>query len=141
MGGTQGVKRREQGASPYDGLMYPLIRELHDRIYFGKWRGETGTNDDLEKVWRQLEEYVELLEAEVGPDAPSSQRDYLGKAKSALALSDPRANWGSELFQAINATLSYGHSVLNLLLRSRGETNHVSRNFAPYYDFTCDADE
>ena len=133
--------RRAEGASPYDGLMYPRIRELHDQIYFGKWRGAPGTDDDLEKVWRQLQEYVKLLEAEVGPDASSSQRDYLGKAKSALALSDPCANRGSELFQAINATLSYGHSVLNLLLRSRGEANHVSRDFAPHYDFTCDADE
>lgn len=141
MAGTEGVKRKEQGGSPYAGLTYPQIRELHDRIYFGKWRGATGTDDDLEKVWRQLKGYVKLLEAEVGPDAPSSQRDYLGKAKSALALSDPRTNRGSELFQAINATLSYGHSVLNLLLRSRGEANHVSRDFAPYYDFACDADE
>jgi len=135
------MNRRTKRASPYAGLTYPQIRELHDRIYFGRWRGATGTDHDLEEVWRELEEYVKLLEAEVGPDAPSSQRDYLGKAKSALALSDPRANRGSELFQAINATLSYGHSVLNLLLRSRGEANHVSRDFAPHYDFTCDADE
>ena len=127
--------------SPYAGLSYPRIRELHDRIYFGRWRGATGTDHDLEEVWRQLQEYVKLMEAEAGPDAPSSLRDYLGKAKSALTLSDPRANRGSELLQAINTTLSYGHSVLNLLLKSRGEANHVSRDFAPYYDFECDADE
>ena len=132
-----GVER----TSPYAGLSYPRIRELHDQIYFGKWRGVSGTDDGLDQVWQQLGEYVELLEAEVAPDAPSNQRDYLGKAKAALALSDPCTNRGSELFQAINATLSYGHSVLNLLLRSRGEANHVSRDFAPYYDFTCDADE
>ncbi len=135
------MRRIPEGASPYAGLTYPQIRKLHDRIYFGKWREASGTDDDLEEVWRQLQEYVRLLEAEVGPDAPSNQRDYLGRAKSALALSDHRTNRGSELFQAINATLSYGHSVLNLLLRSRGEGNHVSRDFAPYYDFACDADE
>ena len=132
-----GVER----TSPYAGLSYPRIRELHDQIYFGRWRGSTGTDNDLEKVWRQLQEYLKLLAAEVGHDAPSAQRDYLGKAKSALALSDPRTNRGSELFQAINSTLSYGHSVLNLLLRSRGEANHVSRDFALHYDFTCDAEE
>jgi len=121
--------------------MYPHIRELHDQIYFGGWRGVSGTDDDLEDVWRQLREYVQLLAAEVGPDAPLAQRDYLGKAKAALALSDPRTNHGSELFQAINATLSYGHSVLNLLLRSRGEASHVSRDFAPYYDSAGNADE
>ena len=135
------MKQRGRGQSLYDGLQYPRIRERHDQIYFGRWREASGTDDDLEEVWRQLQGYVKLLEAEVGPDAPSSQRDYLGKAKSALALSDPRTNRGSELFQAINATLSYGHSVLNLLLRARGEANHVSRDFAPYYDFACDADE
>ena len=135
------MKQRGRGQSLYDGLQYPRIRELHDQIYFGRWRGVSGTDGDLEQVWQQLQGYVKLLEAEVGPDAPSDQRDYLGKAKSALALSDPRTNHGSELFQAINATLSYGHSVLNLLLRSRGEANHLSRDFAPYYDFSCDADE
>ena len=133
--------RKTMRASPYAGLSFANIRELHDRIYFGRWRGATGTDHDLEEVWRQLQEYVKLVAAEVGPDAPSSLRDYLGKAKSALTLSDPRANRGSELLQAINATLSYGHSVLNLLLRSRGEANHVSRDFAPYYDFACNADE
>ena len=133
--------RKTEGPSPYAALTYPHIRELHDQIYFGRWRAVSGTDDDLEQVWQQLQGYVKLLEAEVGPDAPSDQRDYLGKAKSALGLSNPRTNHGSELFQAINATLSYGHSVLNLLLRSRGEASHVSREFAPYYDFTCDADE
>ncbi len=134
------MNRKPQG-SPYGGLSYPRIRELHDQIYFGKWRGASGTDDDLEEVWRQLQEYLKLLVAEVGSGAPSGQRDYLDKAKSALALSDPGTNHGSELFQAINATLSYGHSVLNLLLRSRGEVTHVSRDFAPYYDFAGNADD
>ncbi|MBI4382266.1 MAG: hypothetical protein HY574_13895 [candidate division NC10 bacterium] len=133
--------RRADGPSPYAALTYPHIRELHDWIYFGRWRGLSGTDADLEQVWQQLQEYVKLLEAEVGPDAPSDQRDYLGRARSALALSDPRTNHGSELFQAINATLSYGHSVLNLLLRSRGEASHVSRDFALYYDSAGNVDE
>jgi hypothetical protein len=135
------MDRRGEGRSPYLGLSYAAIRELHDKIYYGKWRGVSGTDGDLEHVWQQLQEYVKLLEAEVGSDAPSDQRNYLGKAKSALALSDPRTNHGAELFQAINATLSYGHSVLNLLLRARGEATHVSRDFAPYYDVGHDADE
>ncbi len=135
------MKPRGLGQSLYAGLLYPDLRELHDRIYFGRWRGVSGTDGDLEQVWQQLQGYVKLLEAEVGRDAPSDQRGYLGKAKSVLGLSDPRTNHGSELFQAINATLSYGHSVLNLLLRSRGQANHVSRDFAPYYDFGCHADE
>lgn len=135
------MKRRPDGASPYDGLSYPHIRELHDKIYFGRWRGASGTDDDLEQVSQQLQEYVTLLVGEVGPDAPSDQRKYLEKAKSALALSSPRTNHGSELFQAINSTLSYGHSVLNLLLRLRGEATHVSRDFASYYDSAGNADE
>jgi hypothetical protein len=135
------MNRGGERTSPYLGLAHAAIRELHDKIYFGRWRGVSGTDKDLDDVWRQLQEYVQLLAAEVGPDAPLAQRDYLGKAKAALALSDPRTNHGSELFQAINATCSYGHSVLNLLLRSRGEASHVSRDFAPYYDFADNADE
>lgn len=135
------MEQEPEYVSPYAGLSYARIRELHDRIYFGRWRGVSGTDADLEQVWRQLQEYVGLLAAEVAPDAPSGQRDYLAKTKSALALSDPRAIRGSELFQAINATLSYGHSVLNLLLRAKGEASHISRDFAPYHDFACDADE
>ena len=135
------MNRGGERTSPYLGLAHAAIRELHDKIYFGRWRGVSGTDDDLEQVWQQLQGYVKLLEAEVGPAAPSDQRDYLGKAKSALGLSNPRTNHGSELFQAINATLSYGHSVLNLLLRSRGEASHVSRDFAPYYDSAGNADE
>lgn len=135
------MKRKPEGPSPYAGLVYAYIRQLHDQIYFGKWRGASGTDADLNEVWRQLQEYVRLLEAEVGPDAHLSQCDYLGKATSALAKSDPQTNRAPEFFQAINATLSYGHSVLNLLLQSRGEPNHISRDFAPYYDFACDADE
>ena len=135
------MNRGGERTSPYLGLAHAAIRELHDKIYFGRWRGVSGTDKDLDDVWRQLQEYVQLLAAEVGPDAPPDQRDYLGKAKAALAVSDPRANRGPELFQAINATLSYGHSVLNLLLRSVGETNHLSRDFAPYYAFALDADE
>ena len=135
------MNRGGERTSPYLGLAHAAIRELHDKIYFGRWRGVSGTDKDLDDVWRQLQAYIQLLAAEVGPDAPLAQRDYLGKAKAALALSDPRTNHGSALFQAINATLSYGHSVLNLLLRSVGETNHLSRNFAPYYDYALDADE
>jgi hypothetical protein len=134
--------RQGLGVQPsYKGLRYADIRKLHDRIYFGKWRELSGTDADLEEAWRQLQQYVRLLSAEVGPDAPSDQRDYLVKARVSLDRSDPSTTRGSELLQAMNATLSYGHSVLNLLLRSRGEANHISRDFAPYYGLGCDVDE
>jgi hypothetical protein len=125
---------REGDSGPiYAGLEYPDIRQLHDRIYYGKWRSVSATDADLDEAWRQLQQYVALLGAEVVPDAPSDFQDYLGKATSALARSDPRVDGSAELFQAMNAALSYGHRVLNLLLRSCGEANHVTRDFARYY--------
>jgi hypothetical protein len=42
---------------------------------------------------------------------------------------------------AINNVLSYGHRLLNFLLRARGESNHVSRDFAKYHESVDDGDD
>lgn len=53
----------------------------------------------------------------------------------------PAPTRAPDLFRAMNAALSYGHRVLDLLLRARGEGNHVSRDFAGYHDLAEGGDE
>lgn len=45
---------RHAPSPPYHGLMYSHLREIHDRIYFGAWRGPSPTLSDLRGVTRQL---------------------------------------------------------------------------------------
>jgi len=124
---------------PYTELSFGRIREIHDQVYFGRWRGPSPTDDDLLQAQRQLSEFVELLVAEAGTNPPPDQRDYLDKTLAAFR--DIQVRRGSELFQALNNTLSYGHRLLNFLLRARGEAHHVSRDFAPYHVFGSEGDE
>ena len=133
------MERPAARKSPYTELSFGWIREIHDQVYFGPWRGPSPTDDDLLQAHRQLSEFIEMLKAEAGTDPPPDQRDYL--AKTLAAFRDTQTQRGSELFQALNNTLSYGHRLLNFLLRARGEANHVSRDFAQYHLFSSDGDE
>jgi hypothetical protein len=123
---------------PYTGLCLGRIREIHDEVYFGRWRGPSPTDEDLRAAQQGLSEFIELPVAEAGNNPPPEQRDYLDKALTAFR--DIQTRWGAELFQALNNTLSYGHRVLNFLLRARGEGNHVSRDFARYHVFGAEGD-
>jgi hypothetical protein len=98
---------------------------LHDRIYFGKWREASGTDDDLEEVWRQLQEYVRLLEAEVGT--------YLEKAHGAYLRADARLYPDAATLN-LDTTLSCAHHALNNLLRSQGTPGHDPMTFESFYD-------
>lgn len=126
---------------PYDHLTYGRLREIHDQIYFGKWRAASPQDTDLEEAHQRLCAFADLLAAEVAPDAPAEQREYLRKAQAELAGADPRTNRAPDLFRAMNAALSYGHRVLDLLLRARGEGNHPSRDFAGHHDLAEGGDE
>ena len=124
---------------PYTGLLFGRIREIHDRVYFGRWRREDATENDLQITRRQLAEFVDLLVREAGSNPPLDQRDYLDKTLGAFR--DAQTFQGSELLLALNNTLSYGHRLLNFLLRARGEPNHVSRDFAKYHESSDEGDE
>ena len=125
--------------APYTELSYGRIRQIHDQVYFGPWRGPSPTDEDLARAQRQLSEFIEMLVAEAGTDPPADQRDYL--AKTLAAFRDIQLTQGSELFKAMNDALSYGHRLLNFLLRARGEANHASRDFAEHHVFSSDGDE
>jgi len=124
---------------PYTELLFGRIREIHDRVYFGRWRREDATENDLQGATRQLAEFVDLLVREAGSNPPPDQRDYLDKTLGAFR--DTQTLRGSELLLALNNTLSYGHRLLNFLLRARGEPNHVSRDFAMYHESSDEGDE
>jgi hypothetical protein len=124
---------------PYTELSLGRIREIHDRVYFGRWRDGSATDHDLEETRRQLSEFVGLLVGEVEAQPPPDLGGYL--EKTLAAHGDVQTLQDSELFQAINNTLSYGHRLLNFLLRAKGEPNHVSRDFAVYHESSGDGDE
>ena len=124
---------------PYTELLFGRIREIHDQVYFGRWRREDATENDLQGARRQLAEFVDLLVREAGSNPPLDQRDYLDKTLGAFR--DAQTLQGSEFLLALNNTLSYGHRLLNFLLRARGEPNHVSRDFAKHHESSDEGDE
>ncbi len=133
------MERAAANTAPYADLSYGRIREIHDAAYFGRWRGSAPTDADIARAQRQLSEFIEMLVAEAGTDPPADQRDYL--AKTLAAFREMQTARGSELFKAMNDAVSYGHRVLNFLLRARGEANHASRTFAQYHHFSSDGEE
>ena len=127
--------------APYQGLMYPHLREIHDRIYFGAWRGPSPTLSDLQDVTRQLGEFLDALEQELHQDSPGRAREYLARARETHRQVNLQASVDSTVLLAINNTLSYGHRVLDILLQGKGESIHTSRDFAHYYHFARVEDE
>jgi hypothetical protein len=125
----------------YRGLLYPHLREAHDRIYFGPWRGSSPTASDLLEARRQLDHFLDALEQELQPAGPPGAMEYLARARDAYRQGEAESAPGPAVLLAINNALSYGHRVLDRLLRAKGEGNHVSRAFAGYYDGSVDGDE
>lgn len=126
---------------PYQGLSYPDLREVHDRIYFGAWRGSSPTLVCLQEAYRQLETFLDLLEHTLSPDSPGRAKECLAKAREMHGQATPETATDSTVLLAINNALSYGHRVLDILLREKGDPIHVSREFAQYYDRASDGDE
>ena len=118
----------------YEGLQYPELRRVHDRVYFGAWRGSSPGPSDLKEAYHQLGRFLDALENELTHASPPGTQEYLAKAREAYRQADPEASSGGAVLLAINNTLSYGHRVLDRLLRAKGEANHVSRAYARYYD-------
>ena len=125
----------------YRGLLYAHLREAHDRIYFGAWRGSSPTLGDLVEARRQLESFFGALEQELQQASPPGAREYLAKARETYRQVEPESAPGPAVLLAINNALSYGHRALDRLLRANGEGNHVSRAFAGYYEKSAFADE
>jgi len=125
----------------YRDLLYPHLRQAHDRTYFGAWRGSSPTLVDLVEAQRQLKCFLDALEQELQEATPPGASEYLAKARDAYRQVEPESAPGPAVLLAINNALSYGHRVLDRLLRAHGEGNHVPRAFAGHYDASGDGDE
>jgi len=69
----------------YQGLLYPHLRQAHDRIYFGAWRGSSPSLADLKEAQRQLGCFLDGLERELqraGGDSPGRARSAYGLRES-----------------------------------------------------------
>lgn len=130
----------EHPAPPYQGLSYPDLREAHDRIYFGRWRGSSPTLAHLLDAYRQLGGFLDALEQTLAPDSSGRTKECLAKARETHRRANPETTTDSTVFMAINNTLSYGHRALDILLQEKGQPNHVTRDFAQYYDLVQDED-
>ena len=76
----------------YRGLLYPDLREAHDRIYFGAWRGASPTLGDLVEARRQLESFLDALEKELQQaSAPPGAREYQARAREAYRQVEPES--------------------------------------------------
>ena len=137
----EGCLQRKPRMDIYQGLLYPELRAAHDRVYFGAWRGTSPTAADLQAARRQLEAFLDGLEREVQGGGPPGTQEYLAKARDAYRLIDPEAGGGPDSLRAINNALSFGHRVLDRLLRAQGQGNHLSRGFARFYDSPGGGDE
>jgi hypothetical protein len=118
---------------PYRGLLYAHLQETHDRLYFGPWRGGSGTVRDLQRAYHQLGRYLEALEREVARATSSEAKANLEKAHLAYLRSDPRL-YPDSVTLNLDHVLSYAHRALSCLLRSQGAPSHDPVAFEGYYD-------
>jgi hypothetical protein len=87
----------------YRGLLYARLREAHDRIYFGAWRGSSPTLGDLVEARRQLESFFGALEQELQQASPPGAREYLAKARETCRQVEPESAPGPAVLLAINS--------------------------------------
>jgi len=118
---------------PYRELEFANLREAHDRLYYGAWRGPRATDRDHQRAYFQLGRYLGVLADEVQRARSLEARSYLTKARAAYATANPETHGGEALRNLDNA-LSYAHSALNALLRHYRAPNHDPRAFEAFYD-------
>ena len=120
-------------SAPYRGLLYAHLREAHDHLYYGPWRGFSASILDLQRAYHQLEEYLETLEGEVAEAGSAEAKTYLEKAQGAHLRADPRSYTDTAMLNLDHA-LAYAHHSLNCLLRREGALNHDPEAFQAFYD-------
>jgi uncharacterized protein DUF6306 len=118
---------------PYRNLPFAALREAHDRLYFGPWRGPTATTQDYRRGCFQLGRYLDVLAEEVERARSVEARRALARARVAYAKADPEVD-RNEMIRSLDNALSYAHSALNALLRQYRAPTHDPRNFESFYD-------
>ncbi|MBI3084363.1 MAG: hypothetical protein HYY88_01300, partial [candidate division NC10 bacterium] len=118
---------------PYRELPFANLREAHDRLYYGAWRGPNATDRDHQRAYYQLGRYLGVLADEVQRARSIEARTYLAKARVAYGKADPELH-GEEVLRHLDNALSYAHTALNALLRHSRAPNHDPRDFEAFYD-------
>jgi hypothetical protein len=118
---------------PYRELDFAHLREAHDRLYYGAWRGPAPTDQDLTRAYYQLGRYLGLLADEVQRARSLQARRYLAKGRGAYVKADPEIG-GEEAFRNLDSALSFAHSALNALLLHARAPVHDPRVFEALYD-------
>jgi hypothetical protein len=118
---------------PYCQLPFASLREAHDRLYYGAWRGQAATIQDVQRAYFQLGRYLGVMADEVQRARSLEARRYLTKARAAYRKADPEAEGGDAL-RNLDTALSYAHSALNALLLHSRAPAHDPRDFESFYD-------
>jgi hypothetical protein len=117
---------------PYTELLFGRIREVHDRVYFGRWR-DGATDRDPQRAYLQLGRYPGMLADEVQRARSVEARTYLSKARKAYGTADPEAH-GEAALRSLDNALSYAHSALNALPRHYRAPAHNPGEFERFSD-------
>ncbi len=120
-------------SGPYRGLLYAHLREAHDRLYYGPWRGLSASVRDLQRAYHQLGGYLETLERGVANAGSAEAKTYLEKAQGAHLRADPRSYPDTAMLNLYYA-LAYAQHSLNCLLRREGVPNHHPEAFQSFYN-------
>jgi len=118
---------------PYRDLEFSGLREAHDRLYYGAWRGPNATDRDHQRAYFQLGRYLGMLADEVQRARSVEARGYLSKARKAYGTADPETH-GEAGLRSLDNALSYAHSALSALLRHYRAPTHDPREFESFYD-------
>ena len=120
---------------PYRGLPFAYLREAHDRLYYGAWRGSAATVVDVRRACRQLQRYLNTLSREIERSRSAEAQKSLEKAQKAFASTDPELSTADPTLGLDNA-LAYAHGALNVLLHQYRMPTHDPEAFAGFYDVT-----
>jgi hypothetical protein len=118
---------------PYRDLEFAALREAHDRLYYGAWRGPNSTDRDHQRAYFQLGRYLGALGEEVQRARSIEARRYFAKARAAYAKADPEVS-GEGALRSLDNALSYAHTALSALLRHSRAPAHDPRDFESFYD-------
>ena len=118
---------------PYRDLPFARLREAHDQLFFGAWRGSSATVRDLQRAYHQIGRYLGVLSTEVRQSRSTEAKTHLAKALEALGQVDPEA-YAEGALGYLDSALSYCHDALDFLLRHYRVPPHDPRGFDVFYD-------
>lgn len=118
---------------PYRDLPFARLREAHDQLFYGAWRGPSATARDLQRAYHQLGRYLGTLSTEVRRSRSADAKTHLAKAMEAYGPIDAEG-YAEGTLGHLDSALSYCHDALDFLLRHYWVRTHDPRDFDVFYD-------